>query len=173
MMPALELTSVQSTLVKVRLGYAPPPRLTVSEYCDQHIIVTSGPLAGTRWQTAFAPYQRGILDVFHEPGVTTAVVKGSSQWGKTACAVNIVAYHMEHDACPILVVEPTVDPMAKDFARNRLEPMIAASPTLRDTVSKKRAKDATNTTLEKSFAAPVSRVDPSKQAAGAICSGPA
>src|SRR3954469_16957574 len=117
------LSAAQATLVKVRAGFAPPPELTVSEFSDEHIIVTSGPLAGTRWQTSFAPYQRGILDVFQEPGVEIAVVMGSSQWGKTACAVNVVAYHIAHDPCPILVVEPTVDPMAKDFGRNRLEPV--------------------------------------------------
>jgi len=123
----------------------------VSEFSDRELVVTSGPLAGTKWQTSFAPYQRGILDAFHEHGVETVVVMGSAQWGKTACAVNIVAYHMGHDPCPILVVEPTVDPMAKDFARNRLEPVIAASPRLRECVSKKRAKDSSNTVLQKSF----------------------
>lgn len=145
------MTPVDALLAKVRAGYAPPPDLKVSEFADQEIIVTSGPLAGTHWQTEFAPYQRGILDAFHEPGVEIVAVMGSSQWGKTACAVNVVAYHIAHDPCPILVVEPTVDPMAKDFARNRLEPVIAASPALRETVSKKRARDTSNTTLAKTF----------------------
>lgn len=143
--------AMASVIARVKRGYAPPPDLTVSEFCDRELVVTTGPLAGTHWQTSFAPYQRGILDAFHEPGVEIAVVMGSSQWGKTACAVNVVAYHIGHDPCPILVVEPTVDPMAKDFARNRLEPVIAASPILRDCVSKKRAKDSSNTTLQKTF----------------------
>ena len=144
-------TALEATLVRVRSGFMPPPDLTVSEFADRELIVTTGPLAGTHWQTSFAPYQRGILDAFHEKGVEIAVVMGSSQWGKTACAVNLVAYHIKHDPCPILVVEPTVDPMAKDFAKNRLDPVIAASPSLRECVSKKRAKDASNTTLHKTF----------------------
>lgn len=151
MMAEAQLTEAQSSLVRVRAGYAPPTRLKVSEFADAHIIVTSGPLAGTKWQTSFAPYQRGIMDAFHEPGVTHVIVKGSSQWGKTAIAVNLVAFHIAHDPCPIMVVSPTVDPMAKDFAVNRLEPVISATPILRDAVSKKRAKDATNTTLAKTF----------------------
>ena len=148
---ALRQTRTDATAVRVRAGFAPPPEFTVSEFSDRELVVTTGQWAGTHWQTSFAPYQRGILDAFHEPGVETVVVMGSSQWGKTACAVNIVAYHIGHDPCPILVVEPTVDPMAKDFARNRLEPVIAASPRLRDVVSKKRAKDSSNTILQKAF----------------------
>jgi phage terminase large subunit GpA-like protein len=132
-------------------GFAPPPRLRVSEFSDREIVNTTGPLAGSKWQTSFAPYQRGILDVFHEPGVETAVVMGSSQWGKTACAVNMVAYHIKHDPCPILVVEPTVKPMAEDFSKNRLEPVIKASPALAEVVGHKRQKDASNTTLQKTF----------------------
>ena len=129
----------------------PPPSLTVSEFCDRELIVTTGPLAGTHWQTAFAPYQRGILDAYSEPGVEYVIVRGSSQFGKTSMAVGLVCYHVAHDPCPILIVEPTVDPMARDFARNRLEPIIESSPLLRETVSKKRAKDAQNTTLAKSY----------------------
>ena len=141
----------QQLLSRALARFAPPPLLTVSQYADREIVVTSGPLSGTHWQTDFAPYQRGILDAFHEPGVQVVVVMGSSQWGKTACAVNIVAYHMAYDPCGILVIEPTVDPMAKDFARNRLEPVIAATRSLSDVVSKKRAKDSSNTILTKTF----------------------
>lgn len=148
---ASTMSDTAALLQRVRRVYAPPPDLLVSEFSDQELVVTSGPLAGTRWQTAFAPYQRGILDAHHETGVEIVVVMGSSQWGKTACAVNVVAYHMKHDPCPILVIEPVVDPMAKDFARNRLEPMIDASPALREVVSKTRTKDASNTTLLKTY----------------------
>ena len=144
-------TVAPALLARVLARFAPPPLLTVSQFADHEIIVTTGPLAGTHWQNDFAPYQRGILDAFHEPGVQTVVVMGSSQWGKTACAVVVVAYHIAHDPCTILVVEPTVDPMAKDFARNRLEPVIAASRILSDVVSKKRAKDSSNTVLAKTF----------------------
>lgn len=142
---------VPLVLARVRRGWLPPPELKVSEFADAHIIVTSGPLAGTRWQTAFAPYQRGILDAVHEAGVQIVVVQGSSQWGKTSCAVAVAAYHIAHDPCSILVVEPTVDPMAIDFGKNRLDPLIEATPILNETVGKKRAKGATNTTLSKTF----------------------
>jgi phage terminase large subunit GpA-like protein len=145
------MTAAERMLRQVRAEWAPPPSLTVSEFADREIVVTTGPLAGTHWQTSFAPYQRGILDAVHEPGVETVVVMGSSQWGKTACAVSVVAYHIAHDPCPILVVQPTVDPMAKDFARNRLNTVIEASPALKSRVAKARSRNASNATLSKTF----------------------
>lgn len=143
--------TVERMLVRVRAGWAPPPSFKVSEFCDHELIVTTGPLSGTRWQTDFAPYQRGILDAVHEPGIEFVACRTSSQVGKTSIALGVIAYHVAHDPCPILLVEPTVDPMARDFAKNRLEPLIEATPKLRATVSKRRAKDATNSTLAKTF----------------------
>lgn len=143
--------AVEVVLSRVRSGWAPPPLLTVSEFADRDLVVTTGPLAGTHWQTDFAPYQRGILDALHEPGVEYVAVRGSSQFGKTSIGVAVVAYHIAYDPCPILIVEPTVDPMARDFAKNRLDPVIAASPRLRESVSKRRAKDSSNTILAKTF----------------------
>lgn len=146
-----EVVGVERIMGRVRARWAPPPILKVSEFCDRELVVTTGPLAGTHWQTEFAPYQRGILDALHEPGIEYVAVRGSSQFGKTSIAVAVVAYHIAHDPCPILIVEPTVDPMARDFAKNRLDPVIAASPILKDSVSKKRSKDASNTILQKTF----------------------
>jgi phage terminase large subunit GpA-like protein len=126
--------------------------LTVSQFADAELIVPAGPLTGARWRTDFAPYQRGLMDAFHEPGVDTVVIKGSSQWGKTSVALNIVAYHIAHDPCPILVVEPTERPMAEDFSKNRLTPLIDASPALRAKISEPRAvKQTDNTIFSKRF----------------------
>lgn len=143
--------SVRATARKIRTLWRPTTELTVSEFADREIIVTTGPLAGTHWQTSFTPYLRGVLDAFHEPGIEIVVLQASSQVGKTSAAVALVAYHMAHDPCPILVVEPTVDPMAKDFARNRLNPVIEASPVLRARVAKLRARNSASTTLTKQF----------------------
>jgi phage terminase large subunit GpA-like protein len=142
---------VQVSLKRAKSNYAPPPRLKVSEFAEREIVLTSGPLAGTRWRNSFAPYQVGIMDAFHEDGVEIAVVMGSSQWGKTSIAVNVAGYHIKHDPCTILIVEPTVDPMATDFATNRLEPVIEASPALQACFNKKKSKDAQNTKLNKRF----------------------
>lgn len=140
-----------SYILTVLQGMAPPPDLKVSQYADASLIVASGRMAGTQWRTDAIPYQRGMLDVFHEPGIEHAVFMLSSQVGKTSVALVHVANHIENDPCPILVVQPNADPMGKDFVKNRLDPMIKASPGLRDAVSKKRIKDSSNTTTHKEF----------------------
>lgn len=134
-----------------RAAFAPPPELTVSEFAEQEIHIPTGPMAGTRWSNDFAPYQAGIMDAFHEPGVQTVVGMCSSQVGKTSIGLNMVAYHVAHDPCPILIVQPTARPMAEEFSKNRLQPLIQATPILRRTVSKKRSRDSSNTVFEKSF----------------------
>lgn len=136
---------------RVRAGYAPPTERHISSFADEEIMVTAGPLAGTQWRTSIAPFQAGIMDAWHEPGVEIVVVMGSSQWGKTAILVNIVCYHIAEDPSEILVVLPTLDPMAKDFSKNRLDPVIGASPELARRVSKRRAPDASNTLVAKTF----------------------
>jgi len=142
---------VQEVLTRYRARWAPPPRLTISEFADRELVVTSGPRAGARWRTDFAPYQRGILDALLEPGVEIVVVRSSAQVGKTSVALATIAYHVAHDPCPILIVQPTVTPMAEDFSRNRLDPLIAATPILRDLFAARRKKDASNTILAKTF----------------------
>lgn len=146
--PARHMPSpVFVVLMTRRAGYTPPPELTVSQFADRELIVTSGPLAGTRWQTAFAPYQRGIMDAHHEPGVEFVVVMGSAQFGKTSIALCRIAYVIAHDPSSVLVVEPTVKPMAEDFSKNRLRPLIDASPILRELVGRPRQTGSSNTTL--------------------------
>lgn len=129
----------------------PSTRLTISQFADAELVVTSGPLAGTKWRTDTAPYQRGILDAFLEPGVEFVIVCSSAQVGKTSLTLAVVAYHVVHDPCSILVIAPTVQPMAQDWSKNRLEPLIAASPALAGVFAKRRAKDASNTVLAKTF----------------------
>ena len=142
-------TLLEKVSAEARAVWRPPPKLKPSEFADEHLIVTTGPLAGTRWKTQ--AYQRGIVDAFEEPGVEEVVVKGSSQWGKTSVACVLVSYHMVHDPCPIMVVSPTEDPMAKDFSRRRIDPMIRTTPVLAAVVDPRRTPEGSNTALSKTF----------------------
>lgn len=120
---------------------APRPRLRPSEWCDRELVVTAGPLRGARWRTT--PAQRGILDVFHlEPKIETVVVRAAAQTGKSAAALGLCGYHLAHRPTAQLYVLPTRDPMAYDWSRTRLEPMIRDSPALSAVMTAEHSRKA-------------------------------
>lgn len=130
--------------------FAPPPRLSLSEWADAERVLTPEASAEPgRWRTARVPYLREPMDVISDRHVETVVIMASSQTGKTEVLLNLVGYHMHLDPAPIMLVEPTRD-MAQAVSKDRIAPMLAATPALRGLVSVK-TRDGSNTTLHKSF----------------------
>ena len=76
----------------------------------------------------------------------------SAQVGATTSGSNWIGYVIHHAPGPMLAVQPTVE-LAKRFSRQRIEPLIAESPALRERVKPSRARDAGNTVLSKEFPA--------------------
>jgi len=130
----------------------PPPRLSVAEWADAERRLDSQSSAEPgRWYTSRAEYQRGIMDACSDPAVREVVVMCGTQSGKSEAILNTIGYHMHHDPCPILVMQPTVD-MAQAFSKDRVTAgLIRPTPALRGLVNDSRAKDANNTTLHKVF----------------------
>lgn len=130
----------------------PPPRLSVAEWADHERRLDSQSSAEPgRWYTSRAEYQRGIMDACSDPSVREVVVMCGTQSGKSEAILNTIGYHMHHDPCPILVMQPTVD-MAQSFSKDRVTAgLIRPTPALRGLVNDSRAKDANNTTLHKVF----------------------
>lgn len=90
------------------------------------------------------------MDAVSDPTVETVVVMASAQTGKTECLGNVVAYHIDQDPCPILVLQPTLE-MAQTWSKDRLAPMLRDTPCLRGRVRDARARDSGNTMLHKQF----------------------
>ena len=131
--------------------WAPPPDLTVSEWADAHRVLSPEASAEPgRWITARAEYQRGIMDAVSDPDVDAVVVMKSAQVGWTESINNVVGYHIDQDAAPILVVQPTVE-MAEAWSKDRLAPMLRDTPALRGRVADPRSRDTGNTLLHKTF----------------------
>ena len=80
------------------------------------------------------------------------VMMKSAQVGFTESGNNWIGYVIHHAPGPMLAVQPTVE-LAKRFSRQRLVPLIAESPALRDRVKPARSRDAGNTVLSKEFPA--------------------
>ena len=101
-----------------------------------------------RWRTL--PYQREILNAISDPTIERVYVLKSARigWTKSCCAA--MAYFIEHDACPILVVQPTIDD-AKKHSKEDIAPMLRDVKALRGLVAEAKTRDSDNTILEKSF----------------------
>ncbi len=85
-----------------------------------------------------------------EPGVHVITTMVCTQLLKTALLENIFGYHAHLDGCPILLLEPKDDASAQ-FSKERLTPMIRATPVLRELLGPARTRDADDTLSYKSF----------------------
>ena len=131
--------------------FKPPKKLKVSEWADNHRVLTSESSAEAgQWKTSRAEYQRGIMDTLNDRNIETIVIMSSAQVGKTEILLNILGYHIAHDPAPMLVVMPTLE-MARAFSTQRLSKMITASDALRGKVKDSKSRDSGNTILSKSF----------------------
>ena len=90
------------------------------------------------------------MDAFSDPNVERIVCMTASQVGKTEILNNICGYYVHHDACPILVLQPTLE-MARAWSVDRLAPMIASCKPLKDQIGEAKTKDGDNTILLKTF----------------------
>ena len=137
-----------------RDGLKPDPLLTVSEWADAHRYLSPRASAEPgRYRTDRTPYMRAIMDALSpsHPARRIVVMK-SAQVGFTEGGNCWIGYVIHHAPGPMLAVQPTVE-LAKRFSRQRIEPLIAESPALRERVKPSRARDAGNTVLSKEFPA--------------------
>jgi phage terminase large subunit GpA-like protein len=82
--------------------------------------------------------------------IERVVLMKGVQIGATEAGLNWLGYLIAHSPGVVLCVMPSID-MARRNARIRLDPMISASPALRDRVAPPRSRDSENTALSKSF----------------------
>ena len=132
-------------------AFQPPKRQLVSEWADQNRYLTSTSSAEPGlFRTSRAAYQREIMDVIVDRKIETVVFMKSSQVGATEMLLNILGYYISQDPCPVMCLQPTIE-MGRSFSKDRLAPMLAASPALADKVKEPRSRDSENTVLHKKF----------------------
>jgi phage terminase large subunit GpA-like protein len=90
------------------------------------------------------------MDAVNDPTVREIVVMKSAQVGWTEILGNVVAYHIDRDPSPILLVQPTLE-MAEAWSKDRLAPMVRDTPALKDRIKDARSRDSGNTLLHKTF----------------------
>lgn len=147
-----DLTRLISSLRKSLQRWAPPPKLTVSEWADRHRMLSpESSAAHGKWKTDRAPYQRGIMDAITDPSVEEITFIKSAQVGATEIINNGIGYYIHQDPSPMLMVMPTKE-IAAAWSKDRLAPMLRDTPVLRGKVHTVKTRDADNTILHKRFA---------------------
>lgn len=145
------MSALARALAAFWAAFAPPPRLTVSQWADANRFLSRESAAEPgQWRTDRAEYQRGIMDALNDPNVEGIVVMTSAQVGKTSILENVLGFHVHQDPAPILVLQPTLE-MAEAFSKDRLAPMLRDCPALRGRVQDVKARTSGNTLLHKTF----------------------
>ncbi len=110
----------------------PPEDLTVSEWAEKYRMLDSktSALPGP-WRNAMTPYLIGVMDAMLDYETEELVLCKASQLGGTEAILNILGYIVQQDPSPTMVVYPS-DVLAESVAKNRIVPMIEASPALRE-----------------------------------------
>lgn len=133
-------------------AYRPDPEISVSEWAEQHRVMTSATTATVgKWRNDRNSLLVEVMDCLspYSP-VRRVSVMGPSQFGKTEVGLNLLGHTIDQAPAPFLIVRPDLG-AAKKFSRQRIDTMIAASPNLRGKVSERKSRDKANTTLIKEF----------------------
>lgn len=90
------------------------------------------------------------MDAMNDPAVEIVVAMTCAQIGKTEIVNNVIAYFIDQDPSPILIVEPTLE-IAKAWSKDRFAPMLRDTACLKGKVKDVRSRDSGNTMLHKTF----------------------
>jgi terminase, large subunit len=144
-----ELADIVAVVARTICRLRPPPRIPLSAWADGHFRLSAESAAEPgRWRTL--PYQRGILDAITDPDVERVTVMKSARVGYTKMINAAIAFHMAHDPCPILVVQPTID-NAKIYSKEEIAPMLRDVEVLAGLVKETSVKSSANTVAHKVF----------------------
>jgi phage terminase large subunit GpA-like protein len=125
--------------------------MSIPDWADEYrrLAGEAGSTAG-RWRTATVEIARGPMLAATEPGVHTISVMCCTQLMKTALLENVFGYFAHLDPCPILLVQPK-DDAAQQFSKERIGPLVKATPALRALVGTSKTRSSEETLLFKSF----------------------
>jgi phage terminase large subunit GpA-like protein len=133
-------------------GLRPIRRMTVSEWADEYrYLEASASSEPGLFRTARTPYLKEVQDKLSsfDPAQEIIVMKGA-QLGFTEAGNNWLGYIIDVSPAPTLMVMPT-DETVKRNSKIRVDPMIEASPRLREKIAAPRSRDGGNTTRQKDF----------------------
>jgi len=108
-------------------------RIKPSEWAEKYRRVNIGAHVGP-WRNEISPYLPFIMDTWAKPHVREVVLCKSPQTGGTEVMFNCEAYSIDRDPATVMFIMPNRE-RARDWARDRIIPMIEQSPRLKKHIS--------------------------------------
>lgn len=146
---------IDESLARSWVGaFAPPPKIAPSSFAESEILLP-GSANAIPGPLRLAPYQRELVDAIADDEIEVVVMMLSSQTGKSISIDAQLGYCIACEPGPMLHVSPTGS-RSEDFVRDRFDPLVAASPSLRAVIGKgqdtrKGSSGGTNSIASKSF----------------------
>jgi phage terminase large subunit GpA-like protein len=134
----------------------PPPRLNIWQWADAHRYLAKGISArslraSVPYRTQDAPHQKAAQESMTDPAVqVTVLIMASQIGGKTEMINNAIGYHMHWKPTNAVVMYPTIE-SAEKYSKQKLMPMVRATPVLQGLIAPNRMRDSGNTILVKEF----------------------
>ncbi len=123
--------------------------LTLSEWADEKAYLSPESAAEPgKWRTY--SYQKEIMDATTDQEIETVSLMKSARLGYTKIINFHTAYHIEHDPCSQLIVQPTIDD-ANGYSKDEIAPMIRDTPCLDGLVADPKSRDSNNTITKKHY----------------------
>lgn len=118
-----------------RRGIRPEPPIPVSDWADRHRILPPTSAEPGRWRTDRTPYLRAVMDALStsSPYERVVLMKGA-QTGGSEAGLNWLGYIIQNAPGIAMLVMPSLD-MVRRNTTVRIDPLIEATPALRDLVT--------------------------------------
>jgi len=149
--PSTSATALDLLVAEIRAASAPPERISVPTWADTYrVLPREAARKYGQWETAHVEVARGPMLAVTEPGVRIITVMSCTQLMKSDLLLNVFGYFAHTRPVPILLVQPK-DDAAERFSKERLTPMIRATPVLRELVGTSKMRSAGETVDYKPF----------------------
>jgi phage terminase large subunit GpA-like protein len=144
------VTTLADVRARALKALIPPERIRLSEWVEKEIVLPSGTSA-LPGKMRLWPFQAAILDAIGSPEVERVTLLKSVRVGLSTMIVGAIANFIVNDPSPILLILPT-ESDARDVVVSDIEPIFAATPTLRGALSADVEEGERNTLLSRRFA---------------------
>jgi phage terminase large subunit GpA-like protein len=144
------LLGIRKALRRAARNLVPPADMLPSVWAEANLKIPAGNAVPGLIRFDNAPYQRGMLNVIHEPGIRRVSYMTGAQLGKTTIQQAIAGFFIDHDPRSQIFIQPTQGDV-QTFQETKLRPMLDANKSISRKLAKSRGRDGVNNSRIISF----------------------